>query len=431
MDQKEAHPALIPLLAPDAFEPDNDATQAKVISSGTIQTHSIDPLGDLDWLQFTLSYTSAVLLETSGSTSADTGMRLYNSSLTELERNNDGGDGFYSKIDRLCSVDPLPPGTYYTRIHEAGMNSTISSYNLSFSSDPCIQVNPADLTLFAAAGGSNPAPKAFVISQSNAGLTPWTASANVPWLSLSRASGVISSTAPATVTVAANIAGLSQNTYSGQITINVGEPIPRLVRVTLKVGPAAPGCVGVPTDVMLVLDRSGSMAGRPFRDAQTAARAFVNQLNYIFDQMGLVSFSTGATLDQRLTKDAGALQAAIIALTSGGTTDIAGALRTAAAELASGRHNPNNPPVIVLMSDGKQEGVSGDPIAEAVQAKNNGIYIISIGLGDADTTTLKAIASSPSDYYYAPNSTALAQIFTAIAGTVGCNPNLYLPIIHK
>jgi hypothetical protein len=102
----------------------------------------------------------------------------------------------------------------------------------------------------------------------------------------------------------------------------------------------------------------------------------------------------------------------------------------AADELLSGRHNPNNAAVLILMSDGEQT-VAGDPVAQANLAKNKGIYLISIGLGSADTATLRTVASSPSDYYYAPNSTVLNSIFSSIAGTVGCDPQLFLPILQR
>jgi uncharacterized protein YegL len=55
-------------------------------------------------------------------------------------------------------------------------------------------------------------------------------------------------------------------------------------------------------EIMLVLDRSGSMAGTPISDLKTAARTFVNLFaaTQDKDKMGLVSFSTEVTVDRPL-----------------------------------------------------------------------------------------------------------------------------------
>ena len=40
----------------------------------------------------------------------------------------------------------------------------------------------------------------------------------------------------------------------------------------------------------------------------------------------------------------------------------------------------------------------------------------------ADATLLRAIASSPSDYYFAPGPEDLAAIYQAVAGEIRCSP---------
>jgi hypothetical protein len=125
----------------NAYEPDNTAGQAKLITSGTPQTRSIVPRTDVDWIRFQLSATSGVVLETSGPLESDTRIYLYSGNLTELERNDDDGIDFYSYLDRLCGVNPLPAGTYYVKVEEYGNNVEIQSYNLAFDASPC----PAEL----------------------------------------------------------------------------------------------------------------------------------------------------------------------------------------------------------------------------------------------------------------------------------------------
>ncbi len=114
----------------DSYEPDNASGQASWIYSGSPQTHSIVPTGDADWLKFSLFARSEIVMETSGP-SGDTRMWLYDSDLNELESNDDGGSGSFSRIDRLCGVDALPAGTYLARVEEHGNNDEIPSYYLT------------------------------------------------------------------------------------------------------------------------------------------------------------------------------------------------------------------------------------------------------------------------------------------------------------
>jgi len=115
----------------DLFEPDDSAAAASFIASGSTQGHSICPVGDEDWAYFTLAAQSAVTVETTGP-SGDTRMWLYNSSLSQLEFDDDDGTGLFSYIDRVCGVDALPAGTYYVKVDEFGDNDEIAAYNLSF-----------------------------------------------------------------------------------------------------------------------------------------------------------------------------------------------------------------------------------------------------------------------------------------------------------
>ena len=119
----------------DLYEPDNSSGEANEITNGSPQTHSLYPAGDVDWVTFTLTAESAVILETSGG-SGDTRMWLYDSSLNEVEYNDDDGINTFSFIDRVCDVDALPAGTYYVQVAEYFANE-LPSYDLSFNAEPC------------------------------------------------------------------------------------------------------------------------------------------------------------------------------------------------------------------------------------------------------------------------------------------------------
>jgi uncharacterized protein YegL len=172
-------------------------------------------------------------------------------------------------------------------------------------------------------------------------------------------------------------------------------------------------------DVMLVIDRSGSMQGTPLQDAKDAAKAFVDGLNLSpgADQVGLVSYSSSAILNHRLSRTAGTVRAAIDALVASGQTNITDGIDKAQEELESVRHVPENRPIMILMTDGQHNvGPGPGPAADAAKAK--GTRIITIGLGDVDEAQLKSLASSPDDYYHAPTSDELKGIYEQIAGTI-------------
>lgn len=127
---------VINIAAIDEYEPDDTYSQANWIYDGSPQAHSIVPTGDVDWVKFSLGSESAVVIETSGA-SGDTQMWLYDGSLSQLEFNDDGGSGHFSRIDRVCEVDSLLPGTYYVAIDEYGNDDQIADYSLTLTVTSC------------------------------------------------------------------------------------------------------------------------------------------------------------------------------------------------------------------------------------------------------------------------------------------------------
>jgi Mg-chelatase subunit ChlD len=77
-------------------------------------------------------------------------------------------------------------------------------------------------------------------------------------------------------------------------------------------------------EIMLVLDRSGSMAGTPISKLKTAAISFLRFFTetQAEDKMGLISFATGVTVDQQLgTNFVNAMTTKINAMTGTGATN--------------------------------------------------------------------------------------------------------------
>ncbi len=112
----------------DTFEPDNNITFAKEILVNTTQTHSIYPIGDIDWVFFEINITMRIALETSGDRGYDTAIKLFDSEGTLLGFNDDGGEYLYSKMEMF-----LRPSRYYVAIEGFANSSEIPSYNITFS----------------------------------------------------------------------------------------------------------------------------------------------------------------------------------------------------------------------------------------------------------------------------------------------------------
>ena len=180
-------------------------------------------------------------------------------------------------------------------------------------------------------------------------------------------------------------------------------------------------------DLVVVIDRSGSMndyGGQPIRDARTAASNIIHNLilSTNADQAALVSFNNTSTLDQTLTNNEPRLEVAVGAIPapSGGTCISCG-LSNALNELASVRHHPQAPPVVVLMTDGVPrlpDDTNTIASATATAVKSAGARLFIIGLGAANEPFLSTLASAPSDFFLATNSAQLAGFFNSISATL-------------
>jgi Ca-activated chloride channel family protein len=80
--------------------------------------------------------------------------------------------------------------------------------------------------------------------------------------------------------------------------------------------------------------------------------------------------------------------------------------------------------VLILLTDGQPTGTTGDAVRQAAtRAKNAGILVFTIGLGqDVDQTLLADIASKPAWYFFAPDTSQLEAIYKQIAYSIPCKP---------
>lgn len=193
---------------------------------------------------------------------------------------------------------------------------------------------------------------------------------------------------------------------------------------------AAPDIVSNPVDIVLILDRSRSMAGAPLDSLKAGARRFIQIIDESTDssqdgeigggsRIGIVSFSSTATQDTQLITSVAALNSAVNALSSGGSTNHADAF-TKATQLFD--VTSTNRKVMIMFTDGvTTAGSPPAPIAEA--AKAQGIVIYCIGLvGDTgiDVTTLNQWSSDPDSAYVSvtPDDAELEDLFANLAENI-------------
>jgi Mg-chelatase subunit ChlD/sugar lactone lactonase YvrE len=179
-------------------------------------------------------------------------------------------------------------------------------------------------------------------------------------------------------------------------------------------------------DVMLVLDTSSSMTAEKLAAAKAAAKRFVQLLGLPADQAGVVGFNSQASLTSPLSTDRAALAAAIDGLSTAPGTRMDRGLEIALAELSTSRHRAENSPVVVLLTDGRQDEEPDRAIQVAALVRGSGIAIFAIGLGgDVDRDFLIRLAGGAGRTYLAPGPQDLARIYEQVAGQVPCPAEVY------
>ena len=181
-------------------------------------------------------------------------------------------------------------------------------------------------------------------------------------------------------------------------------------------------------DVMLVIDRSSSMAGTPIVNARNSAKLFVD-LTSINDMIGVVSYNSLSSVNYPLTAVSTndiktEAKTAIDGIISSGNTSIGAGLEDGRDELI-GKGDTNHPWAIVLLSDG-QENTSpmvSDVLPSIVATK---IKAFSIGLGGVNEATMQDIAyQTGGNYYYTPSEAELIAIYNSISGQIAGRQTLY------
>lgn len=173
------------------------------------------------------------------------------------------------------------------------------------------------------------------------------------------------------------------------------------------------GIVGI--NVVLTIDRSGSMRGQPIADAKNAASAFVG-LMQPDDRSAIVSFDNESVTDQFFTSDIDSLRTAIARIQASDGTAIFDALIHSVSLMKNGVKNR----AIVLLTDGADMD-SQASYADAltmVQSYEVRVFTIGLGLmqGGSEEKILKDLASKTGGlYFFSPTSKQLEEIYKAIS----------------
>ncbi len=160
---------------------------------------------------------------------------------------------------------------------------------------------------------------------------------------------------------------------------------------------------------VLVIDTSSSMADRPLRQAQQAARQFISAMGPN-DPVAIFSFSTSVSLVVDFTTNRDQLLRAIDSLEYGGQTALYDATFLGI-ELASRAPYPRR--ALVILSDGGEfNEISARSRDESVKAATvNGIPVYTVGLGwSIDRRFLESISAESNARFY--NSPTLEQLIT-------------------
>jgi len=173
------------------------------------------------------------------------------------------------------------------------------------------------------------------------------------------------------------------------------------------------GEVGI--NVVLTIDRSGSMRGQPIQDAITASSTFVTLMQER-DKSAVVSFSHDVRTDYPFTNNQDSLIAAISGIKAQGGTAIFDALIHSVYLISSDLKNR----AIILLTDGADND-SRYTYQEALTALlSHEVRVFCIGLGlnrnSPEENILKELADSTGGlYYYSPTSSDLEAIYRAIS----------------
>ncbi|MBL0714253.1 MAG: VWA domain-containing protein [Desulfosarcina sp.] len=190
--------------------------------------------------------------------------------------------------------------------------------------------------------------------------------------------------------------------------------------LTLTAPEKAPGLnsPAASVDLIVVLDRSGSMNGRKINDARQAVLRLMETLS-TQDRLSLVTYSNAveqvADLRPMTAANRKRIAGAIGRISANGGTNLGGGLRRGI-EIASASSPNGNMQRIILISDGLANQGITDPYALGNMAAigiEKGFAVSTVGVGQEFNEELMTILADNGggSYYYLENPSAFAAVF--------------------
>jgi Ca-activated chloride channel family protein len=220
---------------------------------------------------------------------------------------------------------------------------------------------------------------------------------------------------PVPGTVASGGMTLSTSPSQSHVLVGAGEVF---LDIALA-APAAKHVKRVPLNIGLVIDRSGSMAGRKLQNAREAATRLVSRLQE-GDRIAIVTYGSDVTVlvpSTEITAESRTrILSAISTIVDRGGTFLSGGLERARDEvLRHDRRGMVNR--VILISDGQaNEGITspGELSTLARKTLSMGVNVTTMGVGlDFNEEVMTAMAEhGGGHYYFIENASAMARFFT-------------------
>ena len=167
-----------------------------------------------------------------------------------------------------------------------------------------------------------------------------------------------------------------------------------------------------PTDIMLLLDVSGSMGGPPIDQAKYACNNLFNEMiDFNIHSAGIITFGSNVQLCCNLTKDKYKLLGAVNAVSVYGSTDLTGALMRADAVFVKS----NNDKIVIVVTDGWPDHAD-TALKVAQKLRDKGIRVVAIGAGNSIGKDF--LSSLASDYYLIKNMGQLKEVFQTVINSI-------------
>ena len=192
------------------------------------------------------------------------------------------------------------------------------------------------------------------------------------------------------------------------------------LNLTLQVAelPATDGRQARNVDMVIVLDRSGSMEGRKIEDARRAVLELLSSLS-AEDRFALITYSDGVHIASGLSNVTAAnrvsIASAVDTIWAGGGTNLGAGLQAGIDMIITPGHH-TNAAKLILISDGlANKGLTDvkalSDIAAVAVEKEFAVSTVGVGI-DFNEHLMTAIADrGTGSYYYLENPAAFAEIF--------------------